>query len=146
PTAATSADRGRMIRNRSPKTASTATLPSIASLVSASTRANASGPRTRASSSTPSMALSVLSQSKRISLEPAMGKPDQFVANRARSKEKPAPAALTAPSPHLRCHTFAMALTKPDVISALRTCQDPEIPVNIVDLGLVYDIVLTPSA
>lgn len=39
-----------------------------------------------------------------------------------------------------------MALTKPDVISALRTCQDPEIPVNIVDLGLVYDIVLTPAA
>jgi metal-sulfur cluster biosynthetic enzyme len=33
-----------------------------------------------------------------------------------------------------------MALTKEDVISALRTCQDPEIPVNIVDLGLVYDI------
>jgi metal-sulfur cluster biosynthetic enzyme len=33
-----------------------------------------------------------------------------------------------------------MALTKEDVISALRTCQDPEIPVNIVDLGLVYNI------
>jgi metal-sulfur cluster biosynthetic enzyme len=33
-----------------------------------------------------------------------------------------------------------MALTKEDVVSALRTCRDPEIPVNIVDLGLVYDI------
>jgi metal-sulfur cluster biosynthetic enzyme len=33
-----------------------------------------------------------------------------------------------------------MALTKEDVFSALRTCRDPEIPVNIVDLGLVYEV------
>jgi metal-sulfur cluster biosynthetic enzyme len=33
-----------------------------------------------------------------------------------------------------------MALTKEDVFSALRTCRDPEIPVNIVDLGLVYGV------
>ena len=29
-----------------------------------------------------------------------------------------------------------------DIWSALKTCYDPEIPVNIVDLGLVYDLVL----
>lgn len=28
----------------------------------------------------------------------------------------------------------------------LKACYDPEIPVNIVDLGLVYDLVLTPLA
>ncbi|MBI5384711.1 MAG: putative Fe-S cluster assembly protein SufT [Verrucomicrobia bacterium] len=31
-----------------------------------------------------------------------------------------------------------------EVWSALKTCYDPEIPVNIVDLGLVYDLVLEP--
>lgn len=38
-----------------------------------------------------------------------------------------------------------MALTKEDVVSALRTCVDPEIPVNIVDLGLVYEVDLSES-
>jgi metal-sulfur cluster biosynthetic enzyme len=33
-----------------------------------------------------------------------------------------------------------MPLTEDDVRSALRQCYDPEIPVNIVDLGLIYGI------
>jgi len=33
-----------------------------------------------------------------------------------------------------------MPLTQDDVLSALKQCYDPEIPVNIVDLGLIYDI------
>ena len=31
------------------------------------------------------------------------------------------------------------------VWEALKSCYDPEIPVNIVDLGLVYDLVLEPG-
>ncbi len=35
--------------------------------------------------------------------------------------------------------------TKDDVISVLRKCYDPEIPINIYDLGLVYSIELKPE-
>ncbi len=38
------------------------------------------------------------------------------------------------------------ATVKPEeVIEVLRQCYDPEIPVNIVDLGLVYDIAIKPE-
>jgi metal-sulfur cluster biosynthetic enzyme len=33
-----------------------------------------------------------------------------------------------------------MAVSQEDVISALKQCYDPEIPVNIVDLGLIYEV------
>lgn len=33
-----------------------------------------------------------------------------------------------------------MELTRERVYEALRKCYDPEIPVNIVDLGLIYDV------
>lgn len=31
-------------------------------------------------------------------------------------------------------------LTEEQVYDALRNCYDPEIPVNVVDLGLIYDV------
>ncbi len=31
------------------------------------------------------------------------------------------------------------------IIEAIRTCFDPEIPVNIYDLGLIYDVKVDPS-
>ncbi|MQF65388.1 metal-sulfur cluster assembly factor [SAR202 cluster bacterium AC-409-J13_OGT_754m] len=32
------------------------------------------------------------------------------------------------------------SLTKEEVIEVMKTVYDPEIPVNVVDLGLVYDV------
>lgn len=40
--------------------------------------------------------------------------------------------------------TEGAALKQEDVIEALRECYDPEIPVNIIDLGLVYGVKITP--
>ena len=37
------------------------------------------------------------------------------------------------------------ALTQDDVLSALKQCYDPEIPVNIVDLGLIYEVRFEPA-
>jgi probable FeS assembly SUF system protein SufT len=35
-------------------------------------------------------------------------------------------------------------VTKEQIYEALQDCYDPEIPVNIVDLGLIYDCKVTP--
>ncbi|HLV85754.1 MAG TPA: metal-sulfur cluster assembly factor [Candidatus Sulfotelmatobacter sp.] len=37
-----------------------------------------------------------------------------------------------------------MPVTEQDVLSALKSCYDPEIPVNIVDLGLIYGVNFAP--
>ncbi len=33
-----------------------------------------------------------------------------------------------------------------DVIDAIRECYDPEIPVNVYDLGLIYDVLVSSDA
>jgi metal-sulfur cluster biosynthetic enzyme len=38
------------------------------------------------------------------------------------------------------------AVTEGEVLNALKQCYDPEIPVNIVDLGLIYAVRLEPVA
>ena len=39
-----------------------------------------------------------------------------------------------------------MAVTQEEVLSALKQCYDPEIPVNIVDLGLIYEVRFEPAS
>jgi len=52
------------------------------------------------------------------------------------SEMAPAPTMQVAPD----------STVKPEeVIEVLRQCYDPEIPVNIVDLGLIYDIAIKPA-
>jgi metal-sulfur cluster biosynthetic enzyme len=36
-------------------------------------------------------------------------------------------------------------LTEQDILNALRDVYDPELPVNIVDLGLVYKVIIVPD-
>ena len=37
------------------------------------------------------------------------------------------------------------AVTEQEVLTALKDCHDPEIPVNIVDLGLIYKVEIAPA-
>ncbi|GGG82829.1 metal-sulfur cluster assembly factor [Edaphobacter dinghuensis] len=37
-------------------------------------------------------------------------------------------------------------LTESEILAALRDCYDPELPCNIVDLGLVRSIAITPDS
>ena len=39
-----------------------------------------------------------------------------------------------------------MPITQEEVLTALKDCHDPEIPVNIVDLGLIYNVAIAPAA
>ena len=55
----------------------------------------------------------------------------------APSVETPVPRQVANPSDPLR------PLNDELVYQALRNCHDPEIPVNIVDLGLIYDVRIT---
>ncbi|MGC1677268.1 MAG: iron-sulfur cluster assembly protein [Candidatus Binataceae bacterium] len=40
-------------------------------------------------------------------------------------------------------NSAAIEITEADVYEVLRECYDPEIPVNVVDLGLVYGVALS---
>ena len=41
--------------------------------------------------------------------------------------------------------TETTEITKERVLDALKNCYDPEIPVNVVDLGLTYDVNIQDS-
>jgi len=53
-------------------------------------------------------------------------------------------APADAPAPGSAGTGPAAEFSEAAVWAALKTCFDPEIPVNIVDLGLVYDLAIEP--
>ena len=50
----------------------------------------------------------------------------------------------TASSTGVAGHSKAQEELEKEIWNQMRTCYDPEIPVNVVDLGLIYDCRLTP--
>lgn len=55
-------------------------------------------------------------------------------------------SALTGYAPKTEAVASAGEFSEAAVWTALRSCFDPEIPVNIVDLGLVYDLAIDKTA
>jgi FeS assembly SUF system protein len=61
--------------------------------------------------------------------------------------ETPPPAPPVPPAPPLAEPLTAeqIAALKERIVALLHTCFDPEIPVNIYELGLIYDIAIAPT-
>lgn len=38
-----------------------------------------------------------------------------------------------------------MSIDRETILNALKDCRDPEIPVNVVDLGLIYEVVINDA-
>ena len=72
----------------------------------------------------------------------ALGK-EVVPPNPAAQVPTPAPASGATPA-DAPGQAAAETLTEEQVLDTLRSCYDPEIPVNIVDLGLVYDLQILP--
>jgi FeS assembly SUF system protein len=58
----------------------------------------------------------------------------------------PIPPANEPPKPPIEPDPLNTLKLKPLVIEAISTVYDPEIPVNIYELGLIYDIVADKNA
>lgn len=54
------------------------------------------------------------------------------------------PSPEDSPTPTL--NPIQKNLLEAEVVEALRTVYDPEIPVNIYDLGLIYDVIVSDDA
>jgi len=60
----------------------------------------------------------------------------------ASAGQPPAPSAVGARTIDLVNDPERRATLKPAIVKAISTVFDPEIPVNIYDLGLIYDVIV----
>jgi FeS assembly SUF system protein len=58
----------------------------------------------------------------------------------ADSDPKSSDSSSLSPVDQIRCEALKAA-----VIEVLRTCYDPEVPVDIYELGLIYDVAVQPD-
>ena len=70
---------------------------------------------------------------------------EQQAAAKASATAESEPRTSSAPETAATGGTETEAL-KEKVVEAVKTCYDPEIPVDIYELGLIYDISVTPSS
>ena len=61
------------------------------------------------------------------------------------NKNEPNPVTPPMPAAAPASNPTSPAVTEAQVWAALRECYDPEIPVNVVDLGLIYDVAIQGS-
>jgi FeS assembly SUF system protein len=66
-------------------------------------------------------------------------------AHEAGDRVPPEPASAPSPSPEQAAGPVDAQDLEEKIIAALKTCFDPEIPVNIYELGLIYGIDISPS-
>ena len=72
--------------------------------------------------------------------EPVSGGPQATAPARPVETAAPEPAAGSESSDAGPSTPIDATMTEAKVIEAIRTCYDPEIPVNIYELGLIYEV------
>lgn len=78
---------------------------------------------------------------KHVNLEPRMEQKKAEIMEQFRANEEPvAPPTEPAGAAAAGAETPAAEILNERVIAALKTIYDPEIPVNIYDLGLIYRV------
>jgi FeS assembly SUF system protein len=61
------------------------------------------------------------------------------------SAAAPSPAPTPPSAPDASTAPADVGAIEEKIIAALRTCYDPEVPVNIYEMGLIYDLDVSPS-